>query len=137
MAWLFRGYLGTERKIPGQLPSFKGTWAVIPGLRHDPKFCRVYDAKIVSDGIAEGVPLVRDVVAQEATIDTVTAHLAAAQGVPTWTLMRYAADWRYFDDKGHSRWYPSMRLFHQSRPGDIADAAAAMAQAWSGFRPAR
>lgn len=38
----------------------------IPSLRHDPKFSRVYDAKIVGYSIAESVPLDRDVVAQEA-----------------------------------------------------------------------
>ena len=38
----------------------------IPSLRHDPKFGWVYDAKIVSDSVAESVPLGGDMVAQEA-----------------------------------------------------------------------
>lgn len=66
-----------------------------------------------------------------ATIDTGVAHLAAAQGIPTWVLLRYAADWRFFDDETTSRWYPSMRLFRQERPGDVASAARAMAAAWT------
>ena len=38
----------------------------IPGLRHDPKFGRVYDTKVVGYAIAKGVPLGRDFVTQEA-----------------------------------------------------------------------
>lgn len=52
------------------------------------------------------------------TVDTLTAHLAAAQAVPVWTLLPAAADWRWLTDREDSPWYPTMRLFRQSTPGD-------------------
>ncbi len=58
------------------------------------------------------------------TVDTGLAHLAGAMGVETWLLLPYAADWRWFANDRRSPhferspWYPSMRLFRQSAPGD-------------------
>ena len=46
------------------------------------------------------------------------AHLAGALGVPVWTLLRTHADWRWLRDRTDSPWYPTMRLFRQTRPGD-------------------
>jgi Tfp pilus assembly protein PilF len=50
--------------------------------------------------------------------DTAPLHLAGAMGRPAWALLRYAADWRWLSDRDDSPWYPSMRLFRQSRQGD-------------------
>jgi tetratricopeptide (TPR) repeat protein len=52
--------------------------------------------------------------------DTAVAHLAAALGVPTWVLLPYAPDWRWLQERSDTPWYPHMRLFRQSRPGDWA-----------------
>jgi len=52
------------------------------------------------------------------TVDTATAHLAGALGKPVSVLLGYAADWRYMLDRTDSPWYPTMRLFRQSRRGD-------------------
>ncbi len=54
------------------------------------------------------------------TIDTAVAHLAGALGVRTWTLLSFGADWRWLQQRQDSPWYPTMRLFRQSIPGDWA-----------------
>ena len=52
------------------------------------------------------------------TIDTAAAHLAGALGRPVWTLLPWAADWRWLSDRNDSPWYPTMRLFRQVVKGD-------------------
>ncbi len=49
------------------------------------------------------------------TVDTMIAHLAGALGRPVWTLLRYAADWRWQVGTESTPWYPTMRLFRQTR----------------------
>jgi hypothetical protein len=39
-------------------------------------------------------------------------------GRPVWVLLPYAPDWRWLLDRDDSPWYPTARLFRQSRPGD-------------------
>ena len=53
--------------------------------------------------------------------DTSTAHLAGALDVPVWILNRFDPCWRWRDGQGDTAWYPSARLFKQSRPGDWTD----------------
>jgi tetratricopeptide (TPR) repeat protein len=50
--------------------------------------------------------------------DSAPAHLAGALGVPVWVALSFAGDWRYLLDREDCPWYPTMRLFRQSRPGD-------------------
>jgi uncharacterized protein (TIGR03032 family) len=52
------------------------------------------------------------------SVDTSVAHLAGALGRPVWTLLAHAPDWRWLLDRDDSPWYPSMKLFRQSREGD-------------------
>ncbi len=49
------------------------------------------------------------------TSDTSIAHLAGALGVRVWVALQYAPDWRWLVNRDDSPWYPTMRLFRQSR----------------------
>jgi hypothetical protein len=51
------------------------------------------------------------------SVDTSTAHLAAAMGKPTWILNRYDSCWRWMLDGEFSFWYESVRLFRQESQG--------------------
>jgi hypothetical protein len=62
------------------------------------------------------------------TVDTMIAHLAGALGKPTWLLLKHAPDWRWVPGSTTSHWYPSMRLYHQDRPGDWASVVARVEQ---------
>lgn len=50
--------------------------------------------------------------------DTSVPHLAGALGVPVWLALPYVSDWRWLLDRSDSPWYPTMRLFRQTSPGN-------------------
>jgi hypothetical protein len=52
------------------------------------------------------------------SVDTLSAHLAGALGVPTWTLLPLDSDWRWMDDRDDTPWYPTMRLYRQRNRAD-------------------
>jgi len=52
------------------------------------------------------------------SVDTAVAHLAGAIGKPVWMLNRYNTCWRWMKDREDSPWYPAMKIYRQSSPGD-------------------
>ena len=70
------------------------------------------------------------------TVDTAVAHLAGALGVPTFLLLLYTSDWRWFDSGEASPWYPSMRLFRQRQPNRWDEPLAELATALDDFATA-
>ncbi len=59
--------------------------------------------------------------------DTSIAHLAGALAAPVWVALKSDAEWRWLRGRADSPWYPTMRLFRQSRRGVWRDAFEAMA----------
>ncbi len=87
-------------------------------------------------GVGE-IPVIRDMMEEAAElqaldllicVDTLSAHLAGALGVRTWTLLPTEADWRWMEDREDTPWYPTMRLFRQTRPGDWESVIARVAR---------
>lgn len=52
------------------------------------------------------------------SVDTSVAHLAGTLNRPTWIVLPFSPDWRWGGAESQSPWYPSARLFRQSKPGD-------------------
>jgi tetratricopeptide (TPR) repeat protein len=56
------------------------------------------------------------------SVDTSVAHLAGALGKPVRTLLPTAPDWRWMLGRADSPWYPSMKLYRQTRRKDWSEA---------------
>jgi tetratricopeptide (TPR) repeat protein len=63
------------------------------------------------------------------TVDSAVAHLAGALGVPVWVALGIGPDWRWLLERSDSPWYPTMRLFRQTRYSDWSDVFEDMAAA--------
>ncbi len=57
------------------------------------------------------------------TISNTTAHLAGALGKRTYLLLPYSTGrhWYWHEDRDDSPWYPSIKIFRQSAPGNWHD----------------
>jgi hypothetical protein len=42
-------------------------------------------------------------------------------GMPTWLLLPGVCDWRWMHGRDTSPWYPSVRIFRQTMPGEWRD----------------
>lgn len=101
-----------------QLHSLRGSHRIHhPG----PDYDRGPDAFLDAAAILSRLDLV-------VTTDTALAHLAGALARPTWLLLKFAPDWRWLTRRDDSPWYPTMRLYRQSRPGDWDSVVSRVAQ---------
>jgi ADP-heptose:LPS heptosyltransferase len=67
------------------------------------------------------------------TVDTSVAHLAGAMGKPVWILLPTAPDFRWMLACADSPWYPTARLFRQTKIHDWDGALANVKTALSDF----
>ena len=73
------------------------------------------------------------------SVDTSVAHLTGALGKPLWLMLPHPAEWRWLERRDDTPWYPTARLFRQSRMGDWDSAVRRMKpmllEAAAQFRP--
>jgi tetratricopeptide (TPR) repeat protein len=83
-------------------------------------------AKIIVDSTVDALTDMDRFAAQVAAMDLVisvsntTVHVAGSMGMPVWTLVPASKGriWYWFLERTDSPWYPTMRLFRQSRGTD-------------------
>lgn len=124
LAWAAGAWDGGHRSLPPQalrsLAAVPGVdWVCLqrgPALAEDGGF-PFRDRGPRTDDLLDTAAMIR-AVDLVLSVDTVVAHLAGALGAPVWTLLPFAADWRWMHGRDDSPWYPTMRLLRQPRPGD-------------------
>jgi FkbM family methyltransferase len=67
--------------------------------------------------------------------DTAIAHVAGALAVPVWVGLCNVPDWRWLASGDTTVWYPTMRLFRQTKVGDWSGVTHRMAAALSETYP--
>lgn len=66
------------------------------------------------------------------TVDTSIAHVAAAMGKPVLLMIPQVIDFRWLLDREDSPWYPSIRIFRQTKRGDWSDVVQGVKEALNG-----
>jgi Flp pilus assembly protein TadD len=66
------------------------------------------------------------------TPDTAVAHMAGGLGVPVWLAISTVGEWRWMVEREDSPWYPTMRIFRQTKLGDWDGVFRRMAEALRG-----
>jgi tetratricopeptide (TPR) repeat protein len=90
----------------------KGHRFVVEGL--GPEFDAGPDSFIDCAAVMASLDLV-------VTTDTAIAHVAGALGRPVLLALEQTAGWHWLRERDDSPWYPTMRLFRQTRKGDWDD----------------
>ena len=97
-------------------------------LRQLPPDCTVHDLDALIQDYGD-TALLLDSLDLLISVDTAVAHLAGALGKPVWLLLPEVPDWRWGLEGETTPWYPSMRLFRQTRRRDWAGVMARVAEA--------
>jgi tetratricopeptide (TPR) repeat protein len=95
------------------------------GIEAEEELLRIMDSGWMNRGIKNFSSEIKDFNDTAAIIDnldlvisvcTSVAHLSASMNKPTWVLIPYEHCWRWLaDQRKDSPWYPSIRLFRQSK----------------------
>ncbi|HYG87907.1 MAG TPA: glycosyltransferase family 9 protein [Azospirillum sp.] len=144
IAWAAGVWDGGHRSLPPdlleRLTALPGIdWVCLqrgPAMEEGVRRCAFRDAGPRADDVLETAAMIR-VVDLVVSVDTMVAHLAGALGRPVWTLLPFAADWRWMVERDDSPWYPTMRLFRQPCPGEWETPVAAVVRALSCVQAAR
>ena len=67
------------------------------------------------------------------SVDTAVIHLAGALARPVWVMLPVSSDWRWMLDRDDTPWYPTMRLFWQSRWNDWDEVVGRIGQSLDAF----
>jgi tetratricopeptide (TPR) repeat protein len=76
--------------------------------------------RIHSDALGDFDDTAALTAAMDLTISVCTSilHLAGAMARPAWGMLTFSPDWRWQMARADSPWYPSVRLFRQTKVGD-------------------
>lgn len=103
------GSLTSERPYTRDIP----TEFIAPLVkRHGPFFSLEHNGQFESFATTAAAIKALDLII---TVDTSIAHLAGALGKPVWLLLSWDPDWRWGLKGETSIWYPSMRIFRQTK----------------------
>lgn len=110
-----------RRAIPSHLlRRFAGAGAMLYSLQRDAAVAQIEEIganDVSTAAIIELGWLMQDL-DLVVCVDTMVAHLAGALGCEAWVLLHSDCDWRWPESGSGTFWYPSLRLFRQSIPGD-------------------
>ncbi len=124
----------SEMAVLGQVPG-----CVFVSLQLGPPAAQIAAAPFplidVSGGLTDfaGTAALVDTLDLIISVDTAVAHVAGALGKPVWLLSRFDACWRWGREGDDTPWYPTMRLFRQTAPGDWAGVMRRVAEALPEF----
>ena len=115
-------FVGLQRELPADDVAAVGA---LPGLIHiGPELRDFADTAAV-------ISLLDLVIG----VDTAVVHLAGALAKPVWVMLPFSPDFRWLLDRTDSPWYPTARLFRQSRRGDWANVIARVRDGLASFAP--